>query len=160
MSAQLHELRAAAARRRQQSEGLRAPLQSPVVSDCDAESMHSLRSAASSRRSHLSRSSTLTQVASAKSEPFTSVDSQAESYAEVDEENLDPKEFHDVEPDEKSVKSVVREEKEQAKTTHKEKSFRRSTFRCSRLYYGETLSPQEPGKSREIPAKSVDPPIS
>ena len=37
---------------------------------------------------------------------------------------------------------------------------RRSTFRCSRLYYGEILSPEEPGKSREIPGKSVHPPIS
>ena len=30
-------------------------------------------------------------------------------------------------------------------------AFRRSTFRCSRLYYGETLSPAPPGAARSPP---------
>ena len=74
MSAQLHELRAAAARRRQQTDGSRVPLQSPAASDCDADNMslHSLRSAANSRRSNLSRHSQLMSVATTKSEQFDS----------------------------------------------------------------------------------------
>ena len=124
MSAQLQELRAAAARRRQQNEGPRVSLQSPAVSDYDAESMHSLRSAASSRRSHLSRSSILTLMAIAKSDPFTSVQSQAESYVETEEkENVNPNEYHDAAED-RSVKSVrKREESKQANTPHQEKQF-------------------------------------
>ena len=58
-SSQLQELRAAAAmRRQQQHEPSRLPLSSPAGSDYDAACLASLRSAASSRRSQQSRTST------------------------------------------------------------------------------------------------------
>ena len=124
MSAQLHELRAAAARRRHQNEGLRVPLQSPAASDCDADNMslQSLQSAASSRRSNLSRHSHLMSVASAKSEQY---DSTLLEYLrptdledEEERENDNPNMYQEVQ----SVKSVVQEEENTTqKPSHKEK---------------------------------------
>ena len=132
MSAQLQQLRADAAMRHQQLGEHHAPLQSPAASDFDTQSVQSLRSAASSRRSHLSRSSVLTQMASAKSEQFDSVHSRVEEDEEF--ENEDPNAYQDV----KSKKSVVREENDQqAKTPHKEQNifgiFTKMHFRPWRL---------------------------
>ena len=126
MSAQLHELRAAAARRRHQNEGLRVPLQSPAASDCDADNMslHSLRSAASSRQSNLSRHSKLMSVATAKSEQYDSTLS--EYLRPTDLEDLEERENDNpnMYEESKSVKSAVQEEENMhQKPPHTKKRF-------------------------------------
>ena len=119
MSQQLQDLRAGAAlRRQQQQEQTRAPLRSPEGSDFDVASIASLRSAASSRRSQMSRKYLLSQMASAKSDPtFDSVNS---GIQEEEFENEDPNMYQEV----KSVKSAVREEENmQHEEPRKEKSY-------------------------------------
>ena len=131
MSQQLQALRAAAALRRQQSqqEQIRAPLRSPTGSEFDASSVASLRSAASSRRSHMSRTSTLLGMASAKSEAYVSTESVNGGTLDEEFENENPNAFGDA----KSEKSACREEENlQQEQPRKEKPFSEkcSDFRC------------------------------
>ena len=146
----MQSLRADAARRRQQErESQRGtPMPSPTPSEADVQS---LRSAASSRRSNISRASQYVSSTAAKSEQLESALSEYLRPADLEDEerreNEDPNMYYESKSNKSGGEEKIEKNMPDAsslKSSHKEKSFSENSknIRCEipgnlRIYLGD-----------------------
>ena len=129
MSGLLQSLRADAARRRQQERGSQhgTPMPSPTPSEADVQS---LRSAASSRRSNISRTSQRVGEATARSEQLDSALSEYLRPSDLEDEeareNEDPNMYYETLSGKSGVEEKIEKNMQQEKSmksSHKKKLF-------------------------------------